>query len=198
MSLKSKFYIFLRNVGKLIYNSKYFDTIVYLRVTHVNYVAFLLTAINAAILFQGVVLPALGIQGIMKLYITIAVLIVLMVFSIMLGWIDLNAGTQRKMIEKNVYWYKPPWKAVRELTFTTIDLPFIVIMAEGVDKDLKKCYREAAHAVVDWVYHGSFDVVVKAPKPSDECIRKLLLHIGFDKDLVERYLKLIKENPDYK
>ncbi|UXD22492.1 hypothetical protein IPA_05455 [Ignicoccus pacificus DSM 13166] len=163
-----------------------------------NYVAFLLTAINAIVLLQGVVLPAIGIQGAMKIYVTLAVIIILVVLSVMLGWIDLNAGTQRKIIEKNVYWYKPPWKVVRELTFTSIDLPFIVAMAEGTEGELKECYKEAAQAVVDWLYESSFDVVVRGPKPSDDCIKKLLVHIGFDERQVEEYLKFVKERSEYR
>ena len=194
----------LRKAAKLAYKSKAFDLLAYVKSAHMNYVAFALTIINLVVILNGVVLPYLRVPAPLRLATTALILLAVGATSLILGWIDVNAGGTRKTVEKQAYWRRPTWAQAATLTLRVADLPSVVslwlrLKGEGTaDEELKRCFRNAVHNTVEWVYFSHLEVG-KPPMSQDvRCLERLASMLGLDvSDIKDEILEILKK-PEFR
>ncbi len=195
----------LMKVAERLKGSKVFDAIAYIRTAHMNYVAFILTVINLFVIMKGIVLPRFGISGREATLVSIAIIVVLSGFALALGWIDLNVGTSRRVVEKQAYWRKPNWGTINHTLTRISNLASVVLLAQylkerGELDDFKlSCLRDVAERTVEWVYKSFHDVRPGISLPNKECLKWFFSEVGVElskRDLEKIYA--LWKKPEYR
>ncbi|NPA85645.1 MAG: hypothetical protein GXO07_06575 [Crenarchaeota archaeon] len=194
----------LHGLAKRAYRSKAFDLLTYIRSAHMNYVSFILTLINLAVIMMGIVLPALRVPPELRPAAAGATLAALLAVAVVLGWIDVNAGVTRKTVVKQAYWRRPTWQHVAMLTGRIYKLPDLtalwIRLRKGgeLDSEAAECLSEAAKNTVYWAYIGNFDIKKEIKLPSKRCLKKFFEMAGVElsEEEVARVYELLK-SPEY-
>ena len=194
----------LKVIAEAAYKSKLFDLLTYIKTAHMNYVSFLLTIINLAVILNGIVLPALRVPQEFRIISVMLILIIISVIAVIMGWIDVNAGISRKSITKNVYWRKPMWMNASMLTLRIFQPSHLVSIWIALKKDkeandeLKACLRTVAENTVELAYWSYSGVEKGAPLPNLGCLKLLSKALGAE--LSEEEIKSVEEvmkRPEY-
>ena len=198
-----RFTTILKRIADKFYKSKVTDVFTYVRLAYVNYISFVLTLVNTFAILKGIVLPKLHIKGLLAYLLVSIALVLLMALGIALGWIEVNAGTVRKITEKQAYWRKPVWSNVAAGSARIYPLPDVVILWKllerkgRLDERARRCLKQTAKNTVDWVAMSYKGINKSTGLISEDCLEfyeELLEIKGVEPRKVIELLKL----PEYR
>ena len=199
MTIKKKTIRTLMLLAKLLYKNKLSETLTYIRQGHLNYFASVLNLIMFFILLGKIVVARIEVPSIYKWALEGVVILTIILVAIVLGWMDRHALITRKIVEKNAYWKRPPWKHVSGTLMRVFTLHGILTIYEAakkyggddVAKELEPCLKEITAETLKWLSSGK-DIATYTPKMDYECLNELSKVLA-NVELSENELNKIKE-----
>ncbi len=187
----------LIRIASKLYNTPLAKFPAYMSKGHANYLGFILSLVNFIVIFQGIVLNKFNLDPFSKLVVSVLTILSLIAVTLVLGWMDLHALSTRKSDEELIYWRRPVWKHIANLTYRYNPLSMVTfryeyaekkIRDEEVKKRIENCLRTIAQNTIDWCY-SSREVNVQIPPFLKECLRDISLYVDgieIDEDLLNR------------